>query len=162
MTYGTSHLLLGVWVGGIFRGRVKKKYCCVRGGHYMKNKNIAGGVLSTQQKRWAKNYYQTLKQFSLLVSLTRHFTKFIFLEQLTTMPQPDMQNMLFFFFFFEAVIMIWAIYFICIIFVKNISIYWLILTVNHQRSYFPFLTPSGGSNIWYPSKFCNHLKHSAK
>ena len=36
MTYGTSHLLIGVCVcgggGGIFRGRVKKKYCCVRGG----------------------------------------------------------------------------------------------------------------------------------
>ena len=42
-------------MGGIFRGRVKKKYCCVRGGgvHYMKNKNIGGCVLSTppdQQK----------------------------------------------------------------------------------------------------------------
>ena len=40
--------------GGIFRGRVKKKYCCVRGGHYMKNKNIGGCVLSAQsdqQKR---------------------------------------------------------------------------------------------------------------
>ena len=45
MTYGTKHLLIGVCVvvvGGIFRGRVKKKYCCVRGGHYMKNKNIEG------------------------------------------------------------------------------------------------------------------------
>ena len=38
MTHGTSHLLIG-WGGGggggggavIFRGRVKKKYCCVRG-----------------------------------------------------------------------------------------------------------------------------------
>ena len=40
-TYGTSHLLIG---GGIFRGRVKKKYCCVRAGEgqYMKNKNIEG------------------------------------------------------------------------------------------------------------------------
>ena len=26
--------------GGYFHGRVKKKYCCERGGHYMKNKNI--------------------------------------------------------------------------------------------------------------------------
>ena len=44
MTHGTSHLLIG-GEGGIFRGRVKKKYCCVRGrGHYMKNKNIGGGV----------------------------------------------------------------------------------------------------------------------
>ena len=48
---GQSHLFIG---GGIFRGRVKKKYCCVRGGHYMKNKNIRGMCLSTQpdqQKR---------------------------------------------------------------------------------------------------------------
>ena len=31
-----------------------------------------------------------------------------------------------------------TLYFICIIFVKIIIIYWLILTVNHQGSYFPF------------------------
>ena len=42
MTYGTSHLLIGG--GGISR----KKYCYVRGGHYMKNKNIGGCVLSAQ------------------------------------------------------------------------------------------------------------------
>ena len=76
----------------------------------MKNKNIEGCVLSTQpvqQKRpQCKNAlkmqkkYQTLKFFSSLVSLTRHFTKFIFLEQLTTMPQFNMQNMFFFLFFF--------------------------------------------------------------
>ena len=36
-------------MGVIFSGRVKKKYCYVRGGgHYMKNKNIGGCVLSTQ------------------------------------------------------------------------------------------------------------------
>ena len=65
----------------------------------MKNKNIGVCVLLTQpdqQKRPecknAKNY-QTLKNFSCLVSLTRHFTKFIFLEQLTAMPQFNMQNM---------------------------------------------------------------------
>ena len=33
--------------------------------------------------------------------------------------------------------MLRTLYFICIIFVKNIIIYWLILTVNHQGSYFP-------------------------
>ena len=48
--------------------------------------------------RKKKKKYQTLKFFSSLVSLTRHFTKFIFLEQLTAMPQFNMQNMLFFFF----------------------------------------------------------------
>ena len=49
MTYGTSHLLI-CGGGGYFQGGgvVKKKYCCVRGGHYMKNKNIEGGVLSPQ------------------------------------------------------------------------------------------------------------------
>ena len=59
--------------------------------------------------------------------------------------------------------MIRTLYFICIIFVKNIIIYWLILTVNHQGSYFPFfcLHPVGQTFL-YPSKLCNHLKHSAK
>ena len=47
----------------------------------------------------AKNY-QTMKNFSSLVSLTRHFTKFIFLEQLTAMPKFNMQIMLLLFFFF--------------------------------------------------------------
>ena len=53
MTYGTSYLLVGVY-GGIFGGRVKKKYCCVRGWSLHKNKTIEGCVLSTQpdqQKR---------------------------------------------------------------------------------------------------------------
>ena len=75
----------------------------------MKNKNKGGCVLSTrpdQQKRplckmrkkakKKKKKIQTLKNFSSLVSLTRHFTKFIFLEQLTGMPQFNMQNMFFF------------------------------------------------------------------
>ena len=121
-------------------------------------------------------HYQTLKNFSTLVSLTWHFTKFIFLEQLITKLQFNMQNMLlfflcFFFSFFEAVIMIRNLYFICIIFVKDIFIYWLILTVKHQRPYFPFrffffffffyLYPVDQTFL-YPSKFCNHLKHSAK
>ena len=53
MTYGISHLLIGRVFSG---GAVKKKYCCVKGGggHFMKNKNIGGCVLSTQpdqQKR---------------------------------------------------------------------------------------------------------------
>ena len=41
MTYGTSHLLIGG--GAYFLGEGQDKYCCVRGGHYMKNKNIGGG-----------------------------------------------------------------------------------------------------------------------
>ena len=111
MTYGTSHLLIG---GGIFRGGgdgQEKLLICKRG-HYMKNKNIGGFVLSTQpdqQKRpQCKNApknakkYQTLKLFSSLVSLIRHFTKFIFLEQLTAMPQFSMQNMFLFSFFKQS------------------------------------------------------------
>ena len=72
----------------------------------MKNKNIGGCVLSTQpdqqnrsqceMRKKCKNY-QTSQNFSSLASLIRHFTKFIFLEQLTAMPHFNMQNMLFFF-----------------------------------------------------------------
>ena len=47
-----------------------------------------------------KKCKKIIKKFCSLVSLTRHFTKFIFLEQLTAMPQFNMQNMLGFFFFF--------------------------------------------------------------
>ena len=160
--------------GGTFRERVKKKYCRVRGGggHYMKNKNIGGCILSTQpdqQKRpqcktCAKNekHYQTLKKISVLISLTRFFTKFMFLEQPTAMPQFNMQNMFFFSSFFlsshhdtNPLLHLYH-------FRKKNMVYWLILTVNHQGSYFPFLSSSSGSNIFYPSKFCNRLKHSAK
>ena len=66
---------INMWRGGIFRGRVKKKYCCVsEGGHYMKNKNIGECVLLTQpdqqkghnakMRKMQKNY-QTLKTIFL-------------------------------------------------------------------------------------------------
>ena len=46
---------------------------------------------------------------------------------------------------------------------KSIIIYWLILTVNHQGSYFSvFCLHPVGQTFLYPSKFCSHLKHSAK
>ena len=58
MAYGTSHLLIGVYVcvcvGGYFQGEGQEKILLCKGGHYMKNKNIRGFVLSTQpdqQKR---------------------------------------------------------------------------------------------------------------
>ena len=71
----------------------------------MKNKNIGGGgggcKLNLISKKGPnakmRKKYQTLKIFSSPPSLTRLFTKFIFLEQLTTLPQLDMQNMLLFF-----------------------------------------------------------------
>ena len=114
MTYGTSHLLIGV--GVIFRGRVRKKYCCVRGGGSLhENQNIVGCVLSTQpdqQKRPRCKNAQKMQKLSNiekifpLVSLTRHFTKFIFLEQLTPMPQFNMQICFFFFFFVVVVVFV--------------------------------------------------------
>ena len=39
MTYGTSHLLIGV---GVFSGGRSRKVLLCKGGHYMKNKNIGG------------------------------------------------------------------------------------------------------------------------
>ena len=56
MTYETSHLLIGVGGGGYFQGGggSRKILLCKGGGHYMRNKNIRGFVLSTQpdqQKR---------------------------------------------------------------------------------------------------------------
>ena len=76
----------------------------------MKTKNIGRDVFCqlhliskkgpNAKMRKSENNYQTPKSFSSLVSLTRHFTKFIFLEQLTAMPQFNMQNMLLFFFSF--------------------------------------------------------------
>ena len=104
----------------------------------MKNKNIGGCVLSTQpdqqkkapMQKCAKNY-QTLKHFSSLISHTRHFTKFIFLEQLTAMPQFNVQNMLLLLFLSShhdtnPVLHLYHFR------KKNIIIFWLILTVNHQ------------------------------
>ena len=98
--------------GGGFQGEVQEKILLCKGGYYMKNKNIVGCVLSTQPDQQKKrprcknvqkkqNNYQTSKFFPSIVSLTRHFTKFIFLEQLTAMPQFYMQNMFFFFFLFS-------------------------------------------------------------
>ena len=67
----------------------------------MKNKNMEGCQLNLICKKGPNaklrkkcKKYQTLKIFSSLVLLTRHFTKFIFLEQLIAMPQFNMQNML--------------------------------------------------------------------
>ena len=46
MTYGTSHLLIGGGVEGIFRGEGQENTLLCkagRGGHYMKNKNMGWG-----------------------------------------------------------------------------------------------------------------------
>ena len=113
-----------------------------------------------------KNPNAKIDFFSALVSLIRHFTKFIFLEQLTAMLQFNMQNMLFFFFLF-------------VFFLSNhhdtnflFYLYHFRKKYNHilaniksesKRAIFSFfcLHPVG-QNFLYPSKFCNQLKHSAK
>ena len=86
-----------------------------------------------------------------------------FADQVTAMPQFDMQNMLLLFSFFYAVIMIRTPYFICIIFVKTYN--YILANINSEspRVIFSFfcLQPMGQTFL-YPSKFYNHLKHSAK
>ena len=71
----------------------------------MKNKNTGGrgdcqlnliGKKGTNTKMRKK--LSNIEIFFSLVSLPRHFTKFIFLEQLTAMPEFNIQNMLLFFF----------------------------------------------------------------
>ena len=99
-------------------------------------------------------YYQTLKMFSSLVSLTQHFTKFIFLEQLTAMPQFNMQNMLFFLSSHHDTIPLLHLYNF-----RNI-----LANINSESSniFSFFCLPPVGQTFLYLSKFCNHLKHSAK
>ena len=119
-------------------------------------------------QKYAKNAknYQILNNFSSLVLFTRHFTKFIFLEQLIAMPKFNMQNMFdLFFFFFLSSHHDANPFFICIIFVKFVKKYNYILAYINSESarviYF-FLSSPSESNVFFPSKFCNHLKHSAK
>ena len=145
MTYETSHFLIG---GEVFSGG---------GGGGGQEK-----ILLQKCEKNAKNY-QTLKKFSSLLALTRHFTKFIFLEQLIAMPQFNMQNMFFSFCLLSSHHDTNPLLHLYHFRKKIIIIYWLILTVNHQGSYFLFfLSHPVGQTFLYPSKFCNHLKHSAK
>ena len=145
--------------GGYFQGEGQEKILLCKGSHYMKNKNI-GGMCFINSTRSAKK--------APMQKCAKN-TKFVFLEQLTAMPQFNMQNVLLFFFFFFFLSSRHdtnPLLHLSFIFVKNIIIYWLILTMNHQGSYFLFffffcLHPVGQTFL-YPSKFCNHLKHSAK
>ena len=137
--------------GGCFQGEGQEKILLSKGGgvHYMKNKNIrGGGVLSTQPDQQKKAPMQNpqkrkklsnIENFFLARSLPRHFTKFIYLEQLTAMPQFSMQNIYIYIFFFlnihhDTIPLLHLYHFR----ETNIIIYWLIFTVNYQGSYFPF------------------------
>ena len=101
--------MLGGGGGGGGQGEGQEKTLQCNGvGHYMKNKNT-GGVLSTQpdqqkgpnaemHKKCKKKKISNIENFSWLVSLIRYFTKVIFLEQLTGMPQFNIQEHCFFLF----------------------------------------------------------------
>ena len=53
-----------------------------------------------KKKKKKKKNYQLLKKISPVVSLTRHFTKFIYLEQLTAMSPVQYARYVVVFFFF--------------------------------------------------------------
>ena len=79
------------------------------------------------------------------------------------LPCPSAICKLCFFFFFQAIIMIQTLYLICIIFVNKCN--YILANINTESSRVIFclfcLHPVGQTFV-YPSKFCNHLKHSAK
>ena len=119
--------------------------------------------LSAKNAQKCKKQYQTLQNLSSLVSLTRHFAKFIFLEQLTTMPQFNMQNMFFFSFFFlnsphdtNPLLHLYH-------FRKKYNYILANISSESSRVIFSFfyLHPVGQTFL-YPSKFSYHLKHGAK
>ena len=148
----------------------EKILLCKGGGHYMKNKNIGGGGLSTQpdqqkgpsaKMRKKCKKLSSLKIFSSLISLTRHFTKFIFLEQLTTMPQFNMQNMLLFFFLssHHDTNPLLHLYH----FRKKYN--YILPNINSESSrviFSFFCLHPVGQTFLYARKFCNHLKQGAK
>ena len=125
---------------------------------------------NAKMRKNAKNY-QTLKIFSSLVSLTRHFTKFIFLEQLTAMPQFNMQNMLLLLLFFFSFFFFFLSSYHDTNPLRHLYYFrqkynYILANINsvHQGSYFHFLLVFHpvGQTFLYPSEFRNHLKHSAK
>ena len=140
MTFGTSHLLIGVW--GYFQGEGQEKILLCKGGHYIKKKNIRGCVcqlnLITKKSLIAKmrkkcQKLSNIEKFCLARFAHSAFYK-IYISGAANRHVPvQCAKYVVFLFFFYAVI-IRTIYFICIIFVKNINIYCLILTVNHQGS----------------------------
>ena len=60
MIYGFSHLLIGG--RAYFQGEGKEKKILRKEGHYMKNKNIGGCVLSTQSDQQKRPQCQTAQK----------------------------------------------------------------------------------------------------
>ena len=96
--------------GRFFQGKSQEKILLCKGGHFLKNNNIGVCVLSTrpdQQKRpQCKNAqkmqkkYQTLKNFSSLVSLSRILQNSYFWSSSPPCPSSICKIVFFFFFFF--------------------------------------------------------------
>ena len=127
--------------------------------------NLISKKKPNAKKRKICKKYQTLKSFSSLVSLTRHFTKFIFLEQLTAMPQFKMQFFFFFFFFFLFLSSHPDTNPLRYLYHFRKKYNYILANINSESSRvifsFFYLHPAGQTFL-YPSKFCNHLQHSAK
>ena len=95
------------------------------------------------------------KKISSLFSLTRHFTKYIFLEQLTAMPQFNMQNVFFFFFLssYHDTNPLLHLY--------HFRKKYILANINSESSrvifFLFFCLHPVGKTFLYPSKFCDHL-----
>ena len=109
-----------------------------------KKKNLVQKCAKNAKK---KKNNQTLKSFPRSI-----LTKYIFLEQLTAMPQYHVQNMFFFLFCLSRHHDTNPLLHLYHFRKTNIITYW-VLTLNHQGSYFPFfLSSSSGSNIFVPQQ----------
>ena len=159
--------------GGIFRGRVKKKYCCVRGmgDHYMKNKNIGGCILSTQPDQQNRPQCKNAQKMQKLSNIERiflaRFTHSAFYKILISAAanshapvQYAKYVVVFFYSSHHDTNPLLHLYH----FRKKYT--YILASINSDSSrvilsFFFCLHPVGQTFV-YPSKFCNHLKHSAK
>ena len=135
--------------GGYFQGEGQEKILLCKGSHYMKNKNI-GGMCFINSTRSAKK--------APMQKCAKN-TKFVFLEQLTAMPQFNMQNVLLFFFFFFFLSSRHdtnPLLHLSFIFVKKYN--YILANINYESSrvifplFFFFLSSSSGSNIFVPQQ----------
>ena len=162
MTYGTSYLLIGEGGGGEYsQGEGQEKILLYKGGHNMKKKNIGGCVLSTQpdqQKSPPCKNAQKMQKFNKhRKSFPRSFRSLGILHFFSGAAYRhapvQYAKYVFIFFFLSGHHDTNPLLHLYHFRKKNIFIYWLILTVNHQGSYFPsFLSSSSGSNIFIPQQ----------
>ena len=149
-----------VCVGGYFQGEGQEKILlCKEGGHYMKNKNIGGDVFyhlnliskkgpNAKMRKKCKKL-SNIDMFFLARFAHSTFYKFIFLEQLTAMPQFNMQNMLFFRSSHHDTNPLLHLYH----FRKKYN--YILANINSESSrviFSSFLSSSSGSNIFGPQQ----------